>query len=121
MSKLGCVYLTAFQLVCPECGRVGQARWTARENRVRCLGCKQEFPTKGNTYRPVTAGMSEEERRERRYSQSREWARAHREEGRRAERKYYATHRDEIAARRRERRKATQARLSHGEGGTAHG
>lgn len=58
---------TRFRVVCPECGRVGVASWTHDETDVvRCRGCGARFAYRQHTYRPATAGMSEEERAERR-------------------------------------------------------
>lgn len=89
--------LTRFRVVCPECGRVGPARWTPAFCRVRCAKCGVAFDYRGNTYRPVTGGMTDEERRERRRELVRE---SHR-----------MTMADPVrAARHRERRRVWQAR-----------
>lgn len=56
--------LTLFRVVCPECGRVGTARWMPECFRVRCPACGATFDYRPNTYRPVTGGMTDEERRE---------------------------------------------------------
>ena len=57
---------TRFRVVCPECGHVGSARWSSRANEVKCRECGKQFPTHGNTYRPVTGGMTDEEVRQHR-------------------------------------------------------
>lgn len=55
--------LTACRTECPECGHVGMAAWTRTENVCVCRRCGTRFPFKENTYRPLTKGMSEIERR----------------------------------------------------------
>lgn len=54
---------TRFRTVCPSCGRVGTAEWRARAFEVRCPGCGGAYDYRGHTYRPVTGGMTDEERR----------------------------------------------------------
>ena len=54
---------TRFRTVCPSCGRIGTAEWRTRTFEVRCPGCGAAYDYRGNTYRPVTGGMTEEERR----------------------------------------------------------
>ena len=55
--------LTACRTKCPRCGHVGMASWTRSEDVCRCRECGQRFRFKENTYRPLTEGMDEEERR----------------------------------------------------------
>ena len=114
---------TLFQCVCPECGRVGAVSWCREYNVVKCRGCGARFDYTSHTYRPVTGGMTDEERdayyreRARAYDSTPARLRAHRERARlyyrkhRAEvlakkRERYREHRDEILARQRERRRS---------------
>lgn len=95
---------TRFTTICPKCGFRGLGKWTSDQNIVRCRKCKETFDYRDNTWRPVTCGMSEEERRE----HYRAWQKAYdstperREHNRRNSRRYYAIHRDEINRKRRE-------------------
>ena len=114
--------MTKFRVVCPECGLVHCASWTREENVVVCRGCGARFDYRGHTHRPVTAGMTEEERHERYLEQCRESRERRREDinerariryrsmpdeelERRRERarERYREHRDEILSRQRER------------------
>lgn len=121
--------LTACRTECPECGHVGMAAWTREEDACRCRACGARFRFKANTYRPLTKGMTEEERRrfykrnvkrvadmtpeehervlERHRAVQARYRERHREEirarGREQALAYYNEHRDEINARRRAR------------------
>ena len=55
--------LTACRTECPECGHVGMAAWCRELDFCRCRECGARFRFSENTYRPLTKGMSEEERR----------------------------------------------------------
>lgn len=55
--------LTACRTKCPKCGRIGMASWCRQENVCKCLGCGEKFDFKQNSYRPLTEGMSDEERK----------------------------------------------------------
>ena len=55
--------LTACRTKCPACGHVGMASWCRQEDVCRCRACGARFRFKANTYRPLTEGMGEEERR----------------------------------------------------------
>lgn len=104
---------TRFRVVCPECGRAGIASWTRQENVVSCRGCGHQFDYHGHTYRPLTGGMTEEERAERErewrreYERTPERLRAHAERSR----VYYREHREEIAERSRARYQRNRARI----------
>lgn len=112
---------TRFRVACPECGEVATARWTLDCGVVRCRSCGAAFPYRDHTYRPVTGGMTDAEREERRLAVHREcdrrWREAiradpalyaeHLERQRLANRAYIARHRAEVNRRARER----QARL----------
>lgn len=66
---------TRFRAECPECGRVGVAMWTFDLNVARCLGCGARFDPYKHAYRPVTGGMTDEEREAYLREQQRECAR----------------------------------------------
>lgn len=55
--------LTACRTKCPECGHVGMAAWTREEGVCRCRACGARFAFREHTYRPLTEGMTDEERR----------------------------------------------------------
>ena len=82
---------TRFKLVCPHCGRVGRATWTARFNVVSCPGCGLGFGVGGNTYRPVhgTAGAARKADNDRTLA----YYYDHHEERKRKMREYYREHR----------------------------
>lgn len=92
---------TRFRVVCPECGRVGVASWTHETDVVRCRGCGARFAYRQHTYRPATAGMSEEERAEYMRERDREYRKARREHVNEVARESYARHADERRARNR--------------------
>lgn len=104
-----CFWTTKFRVVCPECGRIGSAKWGRELNEVRCLGCGEAFDYRGHTYRPVTGHMTEEERIE--YRKYREWQRwydstpARRQHNRENAARYYRAHRDEINEKARAKRR----------------
>lgn len=54
--------LTACRTKCPACGHVGMAAWTREEDVCRCRSCGARFRFRANTYRPLTEGMTDEER-----------------------------------------------------------
>lgn len=94
--------LTACRTKCPECGHVGMASWTREEDVCRCRACGARFAFKANTYRPLTEGMSDEERRRfykrnrrRRADMGPEELEREREAQRIRQRRYYERHRDE--------------------------
>lgn len=113
-----------FRTVCPGCGHVGHARWTCDLNVAKCGACGERFDPYEHTFRPVTGGMTEDERRARasRMSVERQRERyrsdpAYRadvleknrlykrtdaawEKRKRYDQRYRELHRDEIAARR---------------------
>lgn len=97
--------LTRFRCKCPRCGAVGLAAWLHRDWLVKCRECGEKFDYRPNTYKPVTGGMTADEREEHR--KYREWRREHdetparREHNRRNARRYYREHRDEVCAKRR--------------------
>ena len=94
--------LTACRTKCPECGHVGMASWTRKEDVCRCRACGARFAFRANTYRPLTEGMSDDERR-RFYRRNRkridELPPVERERQREAQRirqrRYYERHREE--------------------------
>lgn len=96
---------TRFTTVCPKCGFRGLSKWTSEQNVVRCRECGDTFDYRGNTWRPVTAGMTDDERKEheRTYQKSYDSTPERREHNRRNSRRYYAIHREEINRKRRER------------------
>lgn len=112
---------TRFRVACPECGTVATATWAASPGTVRCRACGARFPCRGNTYRPVTDGMTDEERRERKHRLDREryWRHmrvirgdpaaleGYRERKRLVSRRYRSRHREEIN----ERNRRYRARL----------
>lgn len=55
--------LTACRTKCPECGHVGMASWCNVEDVCKCRKCGVKFHFKANTYRPLTEGMTEIERK----------------------------------------------------------
>lgn len=79
---------------CPECGTVATCRYTSDQEIVTCPECGTEYGWRANVYRPLTDGLTEEqrmrfyrrnaystpERRERAYERSRKWQREHRDE-----------------------------------------
>lgn len=91
--------VTKFQVVCPECGHVGLARWTKVENIVICRRCKEEFDYRSNTYRPVTGGMTDEERAEyyRIKQKEHDQTPARKEYHRQNARRYYYANREKVA------------------------
>ena len=115
---------TRFRTVCPRCGHVGRARWSHELNVASCVACGSKFDPYRNAFRPVTGGMTDEERaeyyresrrrlnRERRrdpdkmrHDRKMERLRHDSDEYRAMQRErshaYYLEHRDEINARRR--------------------
>ena len=95
------VRCTKFRVVCPACGRVGLASWTRTENQVKCRGCGEAFDWRGHAYRPVTGGMTEDERREHARARGRAYRDEHREELNAKGRAYYHANREECLARHR--------------------
>lgn len=91
---------TRFRVVCPECGAVATAKWTLDCGVVRCRSCGSAFPYRDHTYRPVTGGMTDAEREERRLAVHHECDRRRRE-AIRADPALYAEHleRHRIASR----------------------
>ena len=114
---------TRFRVVCPECGAVATARWTLDTGVVACRTCGARFAYRGHTYRPVTGGMTEEERAEyfrdsKRASDRRRWEALRQDPQRYAEHRQWmraycrgwsARHRDEINRRQQERRARARA------------
>lgn len=114
---------TRFRVVCPECGEVGTARWVGRPGEVACRKCGAVFGYCGNTYRPVTGGMTDEERvaylREQKLACDRRYREAiradpellerYRRLKRESARRRYWARRDEILRRERERRRRGRA------------
>lgn len=97
--------VTKFRVECPACGRVGIASWTREPGTVVCRGCGARFSALEHTYRPVTRGMSDEERRERERERQRAYdgtpgRRRHNRENRM---RYYREHREEERRKMRER------------------
>lgn len=98
---------TMFRCVCPECGSVSRMVWQKAENIVMCPYCHARFDYRANSYRPVTGGMSDEERAE--HYRYREHCREYDKTPARLEahafrsRRYYREHREEILAKKRER------------------
>lgn len=70
---------TRFRVACPECGAVATARWALDCGVVRCRSCGAAFPYRDHTYRPVTGGMTDAEREERRLAVHHECDRRRRE------------------------------------------
>lgn len=100
-------YSTKFRCVCPKCDRVSRMVWRHEENMVRCPHCREVFDYRSHTYRPVTGGMTEDERTE--YLKYKDWSRAYDRTPARLEahafrsRRYYHEHREKIRAKDRER------------------
>lgn len=55
--------ITACRTECPECGYISMASWTREEDVCKCRSCGARFHFKANTYRPLTKGMTDEERK----------------------------------------------------------
>jgi len=54
---------TKYRVKCPECGKVALAENVlGKIGVVRCRGCRAEFDGKKNTYKPVTEGMTTQEK-----------------------------------------------------------
>ena len=111
--------LTLFRCECPHCGHIGLAIWCHGQGQVKCRECRERFDYRHNTYRPVTRGMTEEERAERERSIHRAYYQEHREQilarskeyrqtaqYRQTYRAYKKSHKEEIAARKRAYREA---------------
>ena len=111
--------LTLFRCECPHCGHIGLAIWCHGQGQVKCRECRERFDYRHNTYRPVTRGMTEEERAERERSIHRAYYERNREQilarskeyrqtaqYRQTYRAYKKSHKEEIAARKRAYREA---------------
>lgn len=90
--------MTLFRCECPHCGHIGLAIYCYEQGQVKCRECGERFDSRHNTYRPVTRGMTEEERAERE---------------RAIHRAYYQEHREQILARSREYRQTAQYRETY--------
>ena len=101
MGEALVIRTTKFQVVCPACARRGIADWTRTTNLVKCRGCGETFDYRDHTYRPVTGGMSDEERARYEKERERAYCAAHREERAAKSRRHYAENREKCLARHR--------------------
>lgn len=104
---------TRFRTVCPFCGRIGTAEWRTRTFEVRCPGCGGSYDYRGQTYRPVTGGMTEEERRAHKREVQGMWYRAHAEEQMAKARDRYAAWANSATPEEREREAARVREYGH--------
>lgn len=94
---------------CPGCGTVATCRYTSDPELVECPECGTAYGWRSNAYRPMTDGLTEEQRR--RFYQRNAYATPERRErARERNRKWQREHRDELNARRRERNGTPEAR-----------
>lgn len=99
---------------CPECGTVATCRYVADPERVACPECGAEYGWRANAYRPLTDGLTEEQRR--RFYQRNAYATPERwERAKERSRRWQREHRDEVNARRRERNRTPEARAKRRE------
>lgn len=110
---------TRFRTVCPSCSRVGTAVWLPEDFAVKCPGCGERYDYRQNTYRPVTGGMDDEERRRHRSEVRRDYYRRNADREKAMARERYAAwansatpeEREREAARVREYRHASPERM----------
>ena len=93
---------------CPECGKVATCRYTSDPKHVVCPECGAEYGWRANVYRPLTDGLTEEQRR-RFYNRNAYSTPERRERANERCRKWQREHRDEVNARRRERNRTPEA------------
>ena len=101
MSEALFIRTTKFSVVCPACGRRGLANWTRTPNQVKCRRCEASFDYREHTYRPVTGGMTDEERSRHEKERARAYDAAHREQRAAKSRRFYAKNREKCLAQRR--------------------
>lgn len=99
MAKAPFIWTTRCTVVCPACGHRGIASWTRKLNWVKCRDCGEKFNYLEHTYRPVTGGMTDEERRRHRLEVGNAWRAAHREEVNAQARDRYRANREKEVAR----------------------
>lgn len=99
---------------CPECGTVATCRYTSDPEIVACPECGTAYGWRLNTYRPLTDGFTEDQRR-RFYQRNAYSTPERRERANECSRKWRREHRDEVNARRRERYGTPEARAKRRE------
>lgn len=99
---------------CPECGTVATCRYTSDPEIVACPECGTAYGWRSNTYRPLTDGLTDDQRR-RFYQRNAYSTPERRERANECCRKWQREHRDEVNARRRERYGTPEARAKRRE------
>lgn len=99
---------------CPECGKVATCRYTSDPKHVVCPECGTAYGWRANAYRPLTDGLTEEQRR-RFYQRNAYSTPERRERANERSRKWQREHRDKVNARRRERNRTPEARAKRRE------